>query len=131
MIIDESNNDNSKSLNPENNNEGGDQNNEDMEESEDDQEEGHYEVESLAKIRKTGTKHPNRINAHQYELLVHWKGYSDITWEPLENLVCDVPDMVDDFVQQRFGIEMAKVQKCKYRGETYYVVPDAACNLTA
>lgn len=70
------------------------------------QEEGHYEVETLAKIRRAGPKHPKESHAHQYELLVHWKGYDDITWEPLENLIHDVPDMVDQFVKQRWGFTM-------------------------
>lgn len=46
-----------------------------------------------------------------------------MTWEPLENIINDVPDMVEDFVIDRFGISAEQIQSCKYKGETYYIVP--------
>lgn len=67
-------------------------------------EEGHYEVEKLSKIRRVGSKHPTKPLACQYEVLVSWKGYSDITWEPLENLIHDVPEMVDEFLELKWGV---------------------------
>ena len=59
-------------------------------------------------------------------MLVHWKGYDDITWEPLENLLGDVPEMVEDFVIDRWGIQTNDITTCKYKGETYYVVPEVS-----
>lgn len=81
-------------------------------------------METLAKIRRAGSRHPKEAHAHQYELLVHWKGYDDITWEPLENLIHDVPDMVDDFVYARWNIRMKHVKQIKHKGDTYFIVPD-------
>ena len=39
-------------------------------------------------------------------MLVHWRGYDDITWEPLDNLMQDVPDMVEDFFIDTWGVSI-------------------------
>ena len=80
----------------------------------------------LSKIRKAGQRHPNKPNAYQYEVLVHWKGYEDVTWEPLENIINDVPDMVEDFVIDRWGISAEQIHSCKHKGDTYYIDPKNA-----
>ena len=36
-----------------------------------------------------------------YELQVKWQGLDDATWEPLETMAQDVPDLVNDFVAAR------------------------------
>jgi hypothetical protein len=51
---------------------------------------------------RRGPKHPTSKNAYQWEVLVHWKGYDDVTWEPLENLIDDVRDMVEDMVLDKW-----------------------------
>lgn len=58
---------------------------------------GQYEVDYLSKLRR-GAKHPRKANAYQFVVQVHWKGFKDMTWEPLENLMNDVPEMVEKIV---------------------------------
>lgn len=81
----------------------------------------------LSKIRKCA-KHPKQPNAFKYEVLVHWKGYDDVTWEPLENILSDVPDMVEDFLIDRFGISSEQLESYANGkdGETYYVIPTSS-----
>ena len=55
---------------------------------------------------------------------MHWKGYEDVTWEPLENLLNDVPDMVEDFTLDIFGIQSSDINTCVWKGEKYFVFPE-------
>ena len=60
--------------------------------------EENFTVGELLKIRKT-KKHGRVANMNMYEMLVRWEGFDSDgdTWEPLENLMSDVSQMVDDF----------------------------------
>ena len=49
-------------------------------------------------------------------MLVHWRGYNDVTWEPLENLLVDVPDDVNDFFINKWGIAVDTIEHFKHRG---------------
>ena len=85
-------------------------------------EEGQYEVESLEKVRRR-KKHPNKQHAYAFELLVHWKGYDDVTWEPLENLINDVPDMIEDFMMDKWQCGTDDLTIYKVKDATYFRVP--------
>lgn len=69
-----------------------------------------YEVGGLVRLRThPKSKHvPGKPNLRQFQILVHWKGYNDDTWEPFENLIEDVPDMVDGFFKRRYGVLFSK-----------------------
>lgn len=56
-------------------------------------------MEKLTEIKKEA-KHPFK-DAYIYKVHVYWQGFEDgdKTWEPLENLIADVPEMVKEFLR--------------------------------
>ena len=74
-----------------------------------------YEVQSLSKMRK-GARHPRYPNAYQSKVLVHWKGYDDTTWEPLENLIQDVREMAEKLVLQKWLVTLKELTIYKSKG---------------
>ncbi|CAD8144184.1 unnamed protein product [Paramecium pentaurelia] len=66
------------------------------------QQEPLYEVESI--IMK-------KINKEESQYLVKWKGYSELTWEPLSNLQ-DCQLLLDEFDQQQTSNNVIITTKC-------------------
>ena len=50
----------------------------------------------------------------KFELQIEWKGLEKPTWEPVETLVQDIPDMVRSFLDSRSGDEVAARIQEKY-----------------
>lgn len=70
------------------------------------------------------TKHIiGKPDFRQYQLLVNWRGYDEDTWEPLENLFEDVPDLVDDFFERKYGIvfsQCEEIKKKRVKGDVFW-----------
>ena len=47
---------------------------------------------------------------------VHWQGYDDDTWEPLENMIRDVEEIAEEFFMKRYGVTIKQLKYEKYRG---------------
>ena len=54
-----------------------------------------YEIQRFLDIRK--------LHGDEWELKVRWKGFeaADDTWEPIDTLIQDVPDLVQQFLATR------------------------------
>ena len=76
-----------------------------------------YTVEAIMKHRREGEPCPIDRRAAAYKLYIRWQGYtpSEDTWEPLENMLNDIPDMVEDY----FKAQNLTVEEVMYKEESY------------
>ena len=85
-------------------------------------EDGNFIVEKLWRLRK-GDKHPRNNRAYTYEVHVEWQGYAGIeeekTWEPLQNLFEDIPEMVELYLTD-LGYDIDKTKKYHRSVDVYY-----------
>lgn len=55
---------------------------------------------------------------------VEWHGYEgseeQFSWEPLENMIEDVPDMAWPFIEQKFDIKKDQFIKVFHRKDIYF-----------
>ena len=94
-------------------------------------EEEEFIVEDLLKLEKRA-KHP-RKDAHQYMVFVKWQGYDDDTWEPLENIIDDVPEMAETFLLKHMnvGVDDLRDGVIKYKDDIYFQMPKTSAGKTS
>ena len=80
-------------------------------------------MQKLIELKKD-KKHPTKGACHKYAVRVEWLGYEEseeqFSWEPLENMIDDVPDMAWPFILDKLGIEENQFIRVPHRKEIYF-----------